>query len=168
MYEELGATATVWLHRALSCPAGVAFSAAEPPCTGEETVVPVEPEQVQSLRPDSKPALRALLTSAADAGPVLTPVRTRAAVTAADHKPAQRSAYGVHWGLRWGVRGDEDGGHRWRTKVVRPIAKSRGWYGPTLGPPLGPSLGSTPRVPGGVAVRAGFRAARQMTGSRST
>lgn len=34
MYVELGLTATDWVHWALSCPTGVAFSAAVPPWTG--------------------------------------------------------------------------------------------------------------------------------------
>lgn len=53
MYVELAFTATVWLQRALSCPAGVAFRAAAPPCTGEETVAPLPAEQVQLESPDS-------------------------------------------------------------------------------------------------------------------
>ncbi len=59
VYVEFGFTATVWVHRALSCPAGVAFSAAEPPCAGAETVVPLPAEQVQPVSPDSKPAFLA-------------------------------------------------------------------------------------------------------------
>lgn len=65
MYVESGFTATVWVHRAVSWPDGVALSAAVPPCTGEETVAPLPPEQVQLASPDSKPAFLATLMSAA-------------------------------------------------------------------------------------------------------
>jgi hypothetical protein len=43
----LGSTATVWTRRASSSPAGVAFSVVEPPCTGEDTVVPLSTDQVR-------------------------------------------------------------------------------------------------------------------------
>ncbi|GGR60950.1 hypothetical protein GCM10010220_09770 [Streptomyces parvulus] len=81
----MGLTATLWEQRALSCPAGVALSAAEPVRTGEETVVPLFAEHVQLLSPASKPAFFALLTSAADAWPAAVTERASAAVTA----PAQ-------------------------------------------------------------------------------
>ncbi|GAA3297260.1 hypothetical protein GCM10020295_29400 [Streptomyces cinereospinus] len=80
---ESGWTATVRLRRASSWSAGVAFSAAEPPCAGEETVVPLPAEQVRFARPDPNPALRASSTSAADAWPIAGTVSAGAAVTAA-------------------------------------------------------------------------------------
>ncbi len=109
MYVELGLTATLCAQRALSCPAGVAFSAAEPVRAGEETVVPLFAEQVQLDRPASKPAFFALLTSAADAWPTAVTERASAAVTA----PAQnfvRLPSRLPSGLRTGSTGASGGG----------------------------------------------------------
>jgi hypothetical protein len=54
---------TVWVHWALSCPAGVPISEAAPECAWPPPVLPVD-VQDQPVRPDSKPGLLIVFVSA--------------------------------------------------------------------------------------------------------